>query len=127
MKPTLILILLLSSCGSGTQTAPSPEITPNQTAVDASTPTTDTPDLLSTQQCEVLFEHVFEVAFTAQQETLPEGERPTPEDLEKAKLALREGLLKKCVGGSRDELHYDCAIKAMDRPAMEKCMQMGVK
>ena len=120
----LALCLLLLGCGNTPKSQhPSPDaIGGDAGAAGDGEHKIEEDQQLDQSKCEALFEHIFKVAYVDQQASLPEEERPTEADLQTAKDALRERLLADCVKADRKAFHYDCAMEAQDRAAMEACL-----
>jgi hypothetical protein len=119
-----LFTILLCACGSKSQVPvqPVPANGPSEDAGSSEADPTAQADALGDQECEALFEHVFQIAIADQEASLPEEERPTPADVTKAKANMRKELLGQCIGASRVEFHYDCAIEATDRAALQSCV-----
>lgn len=119
-----LLAMILSACGGSQAQDPEQPIPGSSDAgpSELTAPSSSAADALSDQECEALFAHVFQIAFADQQQSLPEEERPTQADMDKAKGAMREELLGQCIGASRVGFHYDCAIAATNRAGLQACV-----
>ncbi len=120
------LAIVLSACGG----SPAPATkTPAPPAPVESTDAGTGPEVaqaapgerLSPEQCSQLFDHVFEIAVASQEKTLPEEEQPTPADIQKAKATMRDQLMRECTTKTKDELHFDCYLKASNRDGIAAC------
>jgi hypothetical protein len=125
MKHWLLATFLFACGGSQGQAPVEPDPAPAHANADAGSavaePATDG-NALTREECEGLFEHLFQIEVEHQRATLPEEERPTAADWEKAKASMREARLGECVGTDRVEFRYDCAMKAADRAGLKACV-----
>ncbi|MBL4634115.1 MAG: hypothetical protein JKY56_09590 [Kofleriaceae bacterium] len=117
---------ILAGCGGSSSTATGP--TKPILSADAGTPKqaqdADTGALVLTEDdCEILFQHVFALALSHQQHGAKDDEKATAADLAKAKSRVRTELFGMCVGASREGFNYDCAIAAADVSALTACMR----
>ena len=124
MKKCLALVIALSACGgsSGPGKTSSPGPKTSARGADAghlSEPTSM--DRLSDQQCNELFEHIFDIAIQGQRETLSLAEQPNEADIAKTKTKMRDLLMSDCQKLSRAQLNYDCYLQASDRIGFADC------
>ena len=120
----LALVFALSACGgsSGPGKTSSPEPKTSPRGADAghhSEP--PSMDRLSDQQCNELFEHIFDIAIQGQRETLSLEEQPNEADIAKTKTKMRDLLLSDCQKLNRTQLNYDCYMEAGDRIGFADC------
>ncbi len=124
----LFFALAMAACGGAksTQQLPPPSQVHEPHRTDAG-PSEDIPlappkGMLNAQECETLFHHIFDLAFVQQQQSKPEEERATDADLAKAKENLHEELMGQCIGASREDFRYDCALAADTVSSLRACM-----
>ncbi len=117
---------ILTGCGgsSSNTTGTTTQIPPTDAGTHEQSQDADTSaPVLTEDDCETLFQHVFALALSHQQEGAKDDEKATAADLAKAKSRVRTELFGMCVGASRDGFSYDCAIAAADVDALAVCMQ----
>ena len=88
---------------------------------DAGLGPTATSAALTTQDCEALLEQMVSLMYQHKIQSVPEAERPTPEDLQVAKDQLRAELMKSCEGADRAEFAYDCVMATTTFDALATC------
>lgn len=124
-----ILALILVACGGSSEkevmkpTPPDPAVSVAPDAAPAAEePTTaSSSDKLSAEECEQLFEHVFQIAVTREQEALEKAKRSKATVIEEVKANMRGQLLPQCLTLTRAELKFDCYMAAADRASIDAC------
>lgn len=118
------LALTVQGCGPTGKEKVGPEASHREPMSDAGNVSQDADAIpqLGDAECEALFAHVFQIAFESQREELPAEQRPTEDDLRRAKDALRVELFGMCVGATRESFQFDCAMAATTPAELQRCM-----
>lgn len=95
--------------------------TPAEEHADAGIPAPAVAAVLTQEDCEGLLSHIFKVVYDQKLESVPEDERPSPEDVLVAKDKLRAELFQQCVGADRNAAGFDCAMAAQTPADLGSC------
>jgi len=131
MKRCILALILVACSGSSDKevmkpTPPDTVSVPADAAPVSEDPATTTPgDKLSAEECEQLFEHVFQIAVTKEQEALEKAKRAKATVIEEVKANMRAQLLPQCLTWTRVELKFDCYMAAMDPAGIDACDKSG--
>ncbi len=128
IRIALLVAFCGMACGGGKTTSkprnpPKPDVIEPATpaSADAGAEVTNASRTLTLDDCESLLGHMFGLIYQQKTENVPEAERPSPEDMQVAKDALRTELMKSCEGARPADFAFDCVMASKTYEALASC------
>jgi hypothetical protein len=127
MKCCILALVLVACSGSSDKEVMKPtppdtvSVAPDAAPLAEEPATPPSGDKLSAEECEQLFEHVFQIAVTREQEALEKAKRSKATVIEEVKANMRGQLVPQCLTLTRVELKFDCYMAATDSASVDAC------